>query len=365
MEVVTKMQCNSRKPARLKGQPERLLNLSMNLNLKIAVASVLDKTGIISAIRSYRSGRSGIVLALHRVLPAIEAEESFEPEITMTSDVFEQLLILLHREFRVVSLTQLLNQPSDMDGRQRVAITFDDGWSDTYSHAFPLLLRYRLPATVFLCPGLMKEGRMLPEERFVRIWGWCAGRQHLDLLLKDLRKWGLNGGSSLHRGTWSRLLKRLALNAKLLMLNHLETTYNVPQPRERRFLTWEEVAIMRRSNIAFGSHTVNHSTLGMEQHPFLEEELKESREMIESHLREDISLLAYPNGSYNGRVIAAAREAGYSFCFTTEQRSVNENTNPFAIPRICIANTVVTDHFSSLHASRARLHLQRFVARAS
>lgn len=349
----------------MKGQLGHRLNLLMNLNLKIAVASVLDKTGIISAIRNYRSGRSGIVLALHRVLPAIEAEQSFEPEITMTCDVFEQLLILLHREFRVLSLRQLLHQPSDMDGRQRVAITFDDGWSDTYLHAFPLLLRYQLPATVFLCPGLMKEGRMLPEERFVRIWGWCAGRQHLHLLLKDLRKWGLNGGSSLHRETWSRLLKRLALNAKLLMLNHLETTYNVPLPQERRFLTWEEVAIMRRNNIAFGSHTVHHSTLGMEQHPFLEQELRDSREMIESHLQEDVSLLAYPNGSYNSRVIAAARQAGYSYCFTTEQRSVAQNTNPFAIPRICVANTVVTDHFSALHPSRVRLHLQRFVARAS
>jgi peptidoglycan/xylan/chitin deacetylase (PgdA/CDA1 family) len=337
----------------------------MNLNLKIAVASVLDKSGVISAVKKYRSTRSGIILTLHRVLPAEEAEESFEPKITLTDTVFEDLLVLLHREFHVVSLSQLLSNPEDADGLQRVAITFDDGWADTYSYAYPLLRRYELPATVFLCPGLMTEGQMLPEERFVRIWRWCVKRQHTALLLRDLRKWGLNGGESQLRQTWSRQLKLLALNAKLLMLSHLENTYGVPDCRERRFLNWDEVKIMRKNNISFGSHTMHHSTLVAEQQPALGEELRKSRETMEFRLQEEIRILAYPNGAYDKRVIEAAREAGYSHCFTTEQGSFNRSANFFAIPRIGIDDSVVVNHFSSLHASRVRLHLQRFVGQHS
>ena len=337
----------------------------MNLNVKIAVASVLDKSGVISAVKKYRSTRSGIILTLHRVLPAGEAERSFEPAITLTDAVFEQLLILLHREFRVVGLGQLLNQPEDLGGRQRLAITFDDGWADTYAHAYPLLLRYELPATVFLCPGLMAEGQVLPEERFTRIWRWCATEGHVPLLLRDLRKWGLNGGESEVRQTWSRLLKGLAMNAKLLMLTYLENTYDVPHCRERRFLTWDEVNIMRRSNITFGSHTMHHSTLTAERHPSLEEELGESRDKIEFRLQEDIRFLAYPNGAYDRRVIEAARQAGYSHCFTTAQGAFGRAANCFAIPRINIDNAALVNQVSALHASRARFHLQHFVGQHS
>lgn len=337
----------------------------MNLNLKIAVASVLDKSGVISAVKSYRSTRGGIILTLHRVLPAEAAEESFEPRITLTDTVFEELLNLLHREFHVVSLTQMLGQPEESNGRQRVAITFDDGWSDTYSHAYPLLVRYGLPATVFLCPGLMSAGQVLPEERFVRIWRWCARHQHSQLLLRDLRKWGLNGGESLVRQTWSGLLKQLALNAKLLMLSHLENTYSVPERKGRQFLTWDEVNIMRRNNISFGSHTLHHSTLTAEQYPCLGEELKKSRDILEFRLQEEIRYLAYPNGAYDKRVIEAARQAGYSHCFTTEQGGFKRKANRFAIPRINIDDSAVVSHFSALHASRVRFHLQHYVRRQS
>lgn len=334
----------------------------MNLKLKIAVASALDKTGIISAIRNYRSTRAGIVLTFHRVLPAQEAEESFEPLITLTDRVFEQLLLLLCREFDVVSLPQLLEQPEGVGHRQRVAISFDDGWADTYSHAYPLLQKHGVPATVFICPGLMAgEGKVLPEERFARIWQWCVKQGYLKFLLRDLRTWGLDGEVSLTRQIWSHRAKRLALNAKLLMLSHLETTYGVPECKERKFLTWDEVKIMRRGDVSFGSHTLNHSTLTAEQHPSLGEELRRSREMIEFRVQEEIRLIAYPNGAYDARVIEAARQAGYSHCFTTEPGNFSREANPFTIPRIGIDDSVVVNPRSSFHASRARFHLQHLV----
>jgi peptidoglycan/xylan/chitin deacetylase (PgdA/CDA1 family) len=344
-----------------KGSVRAFSNLLMNLNLKIAVASALDKSGVISVVRKYRSTRRGIILSLHRVLPAREAEHSFEPKFTLTDSIFEELLILLQGEFRIVSLEEILGQPEDSDHRQRVAITIDGGWADTYSYAYPLLLRYRLPAAVFLCPGLMLEGQVLPEERFVRVWQWCAKRQYTHLLLRDLRKWGLNGGESLVRETWSRLLKGLALNAKLLMLSHLENTYSVPESRERRFLTWEEVKIMRRNKISFGSHTMHHCTLTAEHNPALGEELKQSRDTIEFRLQDEVRYLAYPNGAYDRRVMEAARLAGYMHCFTTDQGGFRRKANSFAIPRINIDDSVVVNRLSSLHASRVRLHLQQYV----
>lgn len=334
---------------------------NMNLSLKIAIASSLDRIGILSAARNYNSSRSGIVLSLHRVLPPGEVKTSFEPAIAMTNSIFEELLLLLHREYRVVSLHQLLRQPQDIDHRQRVALTFDDGWADTYQFAFPLLLRYEMPATVFLCPGLMEQDRVLPEERFARIWNWCAGENHLPNLLQDFKKWGLNGGEAPTRSICSKLLKRFPIDAKLLMLDHLEASYGVPPCKERRFLTWDEVRIMRRDNITFGSHTMRHCALSAEQYPSIEQELRDSRKAIETQLGEEVRVLAYPNGSWDRRVVETARQAGYTHAFTTEEGAFRVSSDPMTIPRLNVDDAAVVGKVPSLHTSRARFYLQHAV----
>jgi peptidoglycan/xylan/chitin deacetylase (PgdA/CDA1 family) len=220
--------------------PRELKNVADRMKSKIKLlARFFDRNRITLAFRNYRSSRSGIVLALHRVLPEGEAEDFVEPNFTLTSTMFERLLIFLRSEFRIVSLAQILDHSEERDEQPRVAITFDHGWSDTYTYAYPLLLRYGVPGTVFLCPGLMSEGQMLPEERFAQIWRWCVKHQHIEHLLSDLRKWCLNGGEAPAWQACSHLLQRLALNAKLLMLSHLENTYSVPRCKERRFLNWE------------------------------------------------------------------------------------------------------------------------------
>lgn len=330
----------------------------MKPNFKL-LTRFLERNRFTLALRNFRSSRSGVVLALHRVLPeGGETEDFVEPKFTLTNTVFERLLIFLRSEFQIVSLAQILNRPEEDDEQPRVAITFDHGWSDTYAYAYPLLLRYGVPATVFLCPGLMSEGQMLPEERFAQIWRWCAKHKHIEHLLHDLRKWGLSGWEAPAWRTWSHLLERLALNAKLLMLSHLENTYSVPRCRKRQFVNWDEVRIMRRNSISFGSQTANHCTLTAEQHPFLGDELRRSRETIELHLQEEIRYLAYPNGIYDRRVMEAAYQAGYSHCFTAEQGSLRRNLDRFAIPRISL-DTLMGNCFHPMRASGADLRFQQ------
>ncbi len=71
--------------------------------------------------------------------------------------LFEEHLLHLNSNYDVISVDELvlgLFGGGSLPKRP-VVITFDDGYVDNYTHAFPLLLKYRLPATVFLATSFI------------------------------------------------------------------------------------------------------------------------------------------------------------------------------------------------------------------
>ena len=333
----------------------------MNAWYKTLLASTLDKLGLLAALRHVRAADQGIVLTFHRVLKDAETNQCYDSHLVMSESVFEELLLLLRTEFEVVALDQLIRHPEGHGQRQRVAITFDDGWMDTYSVAFPLLLRYEVPATVFVCSGLLNGDLtfpMLPEERFARIWERCSITERLPLLFEDLRKWGVAASPTPQRKEWSTRLKQMSLHTRLLLFTHLEDTYHPVQPRTRQLMSWEEVRTMVRNNVTIGSHTVGHCTLSSEQDATVFDELRRSRVEILAQAGVDAQLLAYPNGAYNSRVVLIARAAGFTHAFTTETGFFNRRADPFLIPRIAMEDTVVANRPPVLNVPRTRFHLQ-------
>jgi peptidoglycan/xylan/chitin deacetylase (PgdA/CDA1 family) len=74
---------------------------------------------------------------------------------TVLPDVFErQLAFLTRRRLRVLGLAELVQE---LDGgrrpRRSVVITFDDGYEETATVAWPLLRRFGFPAVLFVTPA--------------------------------------------------------------------------------------------------------------------------------------------------------------------------------------------------------------------
>ncbi len=78
--------------------------------------------------------------------------------MVVTPTVFaEQLAYLARNDYHVIRLTDLIEF---LDGkkplpRHTVVITIDDGYASTYQHAYPLLKKYRFPATAFVYPDFV------------------------------------------------------------------------------------------------------------------------------------------------------------------------------------------------------------------
>ena len=102
-----------------------------------------------------RERRPGVsILGYHRVGGGSAAQ------LDLPSALFEWQMEYLKRHHVVVHLDDVVqiargtvSYPHDV-----VVITFDDGYEDVYRHAFPVLAKYHLPATIYLTSSYVETG---------------------------------------------------------------------------------------------------------------------------------------------------------------------------------------------------------------
>ncbi|MDG1173945.1 MAG: polysaccharide deacetylase family protein, partial [Opitutales bacterium] len=90
------------------------------------------------------------VLLYHRIFnPSIDAQL-----LSVTPENFEQQLIFLKENYEVISYRTLIHRLVEKNLCDRsICLTFDDGYIDNLTEALPLLEKYSMPATIFVCTG--------------------------------------------------------------------------------------------------------------------------------------------------------------------------------------------------------------------
>jgi peptidoglycan/xylan/chitin deacetylase (PgdA/CDA1 family) len=77
-------------------------------------------------------------------------------ETSTSPEMFVRQMRFLHENgYRTVAMREMVQtSKAEPDNRKRVAITFDDGYRDFYTHALPTLTRYGFTATMYIVSGL-------------------------------------------------------------------------------------------------------------------------------------------------------------------------------------------------------------------
>jgi peptidoglycan/xylan/chitin deacetylase (PgdA/CDA1 family) len=170
---------------------------------------------------------------------------------------------------RSVPITSL---DSVLQTPRAVALTFDDGYENFAEAALPVLAQYRISATVFVVSGLCGESNV-----------WCGARSG-------------------------------------------------PIPR-LRLMNWETIRSLPAELVSLGAHSVSHADLARLTPAEVESELRTSRIEIEQQTGRAVPFFAYPYGSVNKSVQAAAGRE-YELAVGTRLDHLTDNADPLNLPRI-------------------------------
>ena len=322
--------------------------------IKYLTAHLLYITGLLSLWSKIKLRNKAIILMYHRVLSKKEILENYSQDgIVVKCETFEKHMKYIKNNFKILSLLEFIEhfQKRIPFETKSCLITFDDGWKDNFQNAYPLLKEIGIPAVIFLTTDFVGTKEQFWQERVMELLLGlydAAGSDSnvttrlmrefpdtdIESILKCERgslKDGISGYISFLKGKSKEEIEKITQR-----LADLTGKWDSGKTTEEAFMDWDEIRIMTKNRISFGSHGKSHAILTRLQKREIEKEALESKERIEEKLGTSICAFSYPNGDYSEQVLDIVRNAGYRLAFSTESGTHSAADNPYKIRRINI-----------------------------
>ena len=227
------------------------------------------------------SGRSRVViLYYHRV--------GWADVLSKPTAQFRSELEYLKRNYECLTLRQLRDRLAEgLPIRRKVAVvTFDDGYRDNYTAAFPELQRAGVPATFFVATGFVGTKRRFAHDSRALERGQTA------------------------RDDWEKI-------------------------------TWDDLRQMQSAGMEIGSHTVEHANLGAADPAATAREVGESLQTLQAELGDQRRAFSFPWGKrpdMSETALQLIRSAGYYAAVTTVAGATHWGDDLYGLRRIDTGN---------------------------
>lgn len=226
---------------------------------------------------------------------------------------FEAHLKVLKQKYNIISLKEYLNWRESKTFNslplKPLIITFDDGRKNNYSLK-PILKKYNVPVTIFLCAGIV----------------------------------GTNKHFWFSHGLKKRTMEKLKGLPNVQRLDFLEKC-GYTQEKEfecRQALSKAEIEDLKEI-VDFQSHLLYHPILPKCTDNEAYEEITISKKILEEKYNLEIYVISYPNGDYGERDILFAKKAGYRYGITVDAGYNDLKTDPFKLKRFSIRDNADVD----------------------
>jgi peptidoglycan/xylan/chitin deacetylase (PgdA/CDA1 family) len=188
-----------------------------------------------------------------------------------------------------------------------VLLTVDDGWQTNVTNVVEVANRNQVPVTIFVSTTPAEEGAYW--------WSYVT----------KAKRQGLTSFSK-------KDLKKIPEEERVNILQEIK---QMVYPG-RDAMTVEQVKMVADSPyVTIGSHTQTHPILINCPEMQVYEELKGSRQKLESWIGKEVVYFAYPNGDYSRREIKVLKTLNYRLAFSSQPKYLTPAllNESFTIPR--------------------------------
>jgi peptidoglycan/xylan/chitin deacetylase (PgdA/CDA1 family) len=238
------------------------------------------------------------------------------PRYFVGRSAFEAQLQYLRQHACVLPLSEAVQRLSDGTLPARaVSITFDDGYANNLSVAYPLLAKYQIPATVFLSSAYIESGDFYPflKLKLIQLSG-CGGMlpeyksSPIDVVIREAETW------------WPAVCAQLTAE----------------QRETLRPMTVEELRSADFSLLEFGAHSHTHCIFRNETEERRKLEVRTSVRKVEEWTGRPARIFSYPNGEAGdfGEIEKQAlRAAGVAAAVTGISGANHRSADPLELKR--------------------------------
>jgi peptidoglycan/xylan/chitin deacetylase (PgdA/CDA1 family) len=295
-------------------------------------------------LTQWRSGGAGVILRFVRVRPRRAGH--FQPlqSQEITPRFLDRTVRALKRwNFDVVSMDEACRRAVTLPSPRRfVCLTFDGGYKDLVTSAYPVLSQHRVPFTVYL-PTAFPDG--VGEAWWLALEAVIAREQRISLVM-DRKVQRFDVASTSEKSelydflmNWMRSLSPSDLSFAINDLCKRYAVDLVALSREAS-MDWQDLARLAADPlVTIGSATVNYPVLSNLKDTDALREMTMGRAVAEAAFHRDIRHFAYPFGdraSWGRQHAGMAAEAGFASAVSAIPGVVETagRTDLHALPRI-------------------------------
>jgi peptidoglycan/xylan/chitin deacetylase (PgdA/CDA1 family) len=316
---------------------------------KAAISAGLETlyfSGTHRLARGYLGGL-GAILTFHRVRPP--RDDPFQPNrhLEVSPGFLDEVVrSLLAADIDIVSIDEARRRLTEGGSARRfVVLTFDDGYRDNLTFAWPVLERYQVPFVIYVASAFA-EGRG-------ELW-WLALEEAI--AASDRMAVTLDGAErvfdcataaaknesydALYR--WLRARKDEADLRQVAREIAAGRDIDMAAECRRLCMGWDELAhLARRPLVTIGSHTVDHVILNKMSAANARAQMANGAREIEARLGVRPQHFAYPVGDHTAagpREFAIAGDLGFKTAVTTRPGVLfaEHASHLTALPRISV-----------------------------
>ena len=276
------------------------------------------------------------ILTYHRVDEPSARPDLMPSLVSATPEGFAAQMAMVARHFDPVGLPEViaaLDEPRRLPSRA-VLVTFDDGYRDFATHAWPALRSAGVPATLFVATAMADD----PSIPFWwdRLWSalWRApgpdpiatpigalpvGRHHARRTVARIRGWLKTLDHDDAMTQVDRIVDELGSRAGSVAAADALTP---PPGAEPATLGWDDLRRLASEGATLAPHTRHHPLLDRIEVDRAVEEIAGAHADLEREIGAIATIpnvLAYPSGAHGGSAVEAARRAGMLLAMTTQR----------------------------------------------